>query len=211
MDLSSPMLKYLEIASIAPSRAQTQDLRVVGQIIALANYSDQLVGSKISWVELDPDLSKSLGFHFDKNMKAQVGDAYGVVSLPEEYLPQLKAYERVDISRYGLLASKTRATVISIQQAKFQGLPITGQPIQVVIKIQNGQDWYPGTNCVVFFPMLGSQLFNTLDRTSSRGTTGISPSRGREGPIFSSTRLRIRYPGGFSAGHREADAGRKYR
>jgi hypothetical protein len=92
-------------------------------------------------------------------MKAQVGDAYGVVSLPEEYLPQLKAYERVDISRYGLLASKTRATVISIQQAKFQGLPITGQPIQVVIKIQNGQDWYPGTNCVVFFPMLGSQPF----------------------------------------------------
>ncbi len=157
LDLSSPMLKYLEISPVPPSNSQTQDLRVVGQIIALANDSDQLVGSRISWVELDEDLSNSLGFHFDSHMKAQVGDAYGVVTLPDEYLSQIKAFESVQISRYGLLASKTSATVISIQQPKVNGMTVSGAPIQVVFKIQNGQDWYPGANCVVDFPMLGSK------------------------------------------------------
>jgi hypothetical protein len=157
LDPKSPMLKYLEVSPIPASNSQTQDLRVVGQIIALANYSDQLVGSRISWVELDPDLSQSLGFHFDSRTPAQVGDAYGFVSLPDEYLGQLKPFEKVEISRYGLLASKTTATVISIQQEKFNGAPITGKPLQVVFKVPHGQDWYPGTNCVVDFPTLGSK------------------------------------------------------
>jgi hypothetical protein len=157
IDLSSPMMKYLEISPIPASSSQTQDLRVVGQIIALANDSDQLVGSRISWVELDPDLSKSLGFNFGNHMPARVGDAYGMVTLPDEYLNQIKPFERVEISRYGLLASKTSATVISIQQPKVNGMPVSGAPIQAVFKIQNGQDWYPGANCVVDFPMLGSK------------------------------------------------------
>ncbi len=157
IDLSSPILKHLETAPVQPSNSQTRDLKVVGQIIALANYSDQLVGSRISWVELDPDLSKSLGFHFDDHMKAPVGEAFGVVSLPEEYLGQLKPYESVVISRYGLLESHTSATVISIQQAKLNGVVIEGEPIQIVFKLLNGQDWYPGTNCVVSFPMLGAR------------------------------------------------------
>jgi len=157
LDLKSPMLKYLEITPIPPSNSQVQDLRVVGQIIALANYSDQLVGSRISWVELDPELSSALGFHFDSHTPAQVGDAYGMVSLPQEYLGQLKPFEQVEISRYGLLASKTTATVLSIQQDKLNGLLIMGKPLQVVFKIPHGQDWYPGTNCVVFFPTLGSK------------------------------------------------------
>jgi hypothetical protein len=159
LDLRSPMLKYLEISPIPPSAQQTQDLKEVGQIIALANDSDQLVGSRISWVELDPDYSKSLGLRFDSHTAAHVGDAYGVVTLPDEYLGQLKPWERVEISRYGLLASRTTAAVVSIQQAKLNGVPILGKPLEVVFKIPNGQDWYPGTNCVVDFPMLGSKPF----------------------------------------------------
>jgi hypothetical protein len=116
-----------------------------------------LVGSKIAWVELDPDLSKSLGFSFGPRMSARVGDAYGVVTLPGEYLGQVKPYETVEISRYGLLATHIAATVVSIQRPKHNGMVITGEPFQMVFKMQNGQDWYPGTNCVVFFHMLGSK------------------------------------------------------
>lgn len=157
LDPSSPMLKYLEISPIPKSKSLVQDLKVVGQIIALANYSDQLVGSRISWVELDSDYSKSLGMRFDGHTPAQVGDAYGAVSLPDDYLNQLKPYEKVEISRYGLLASKTMATVVAIHQDKVNGMPIMGKPIEVIFKIANGQDWYPGTNCVVDFPAMGSK------------------------------------------------------
>ncbi len=159
LDPTSPMMKYLEISPIPPPSSKSQDLKEVGQIIALANYSDQLVGSRISWVELDPDYSKSLGFSFGPRTPAHVGDAYGVVTLPDEYLPQLKPYESVAISRYGLLASQTTARVLSIQQAQLNGVPILGEPLEVVFKIPDGQDWYPGTNCVVDFPMLGSKPF----------------------------------------------------
>jgi hypothetical protein len=157
IDTTSPMMKYLELAPVSPSHVGSQNLKAVGQIIALANYSDQLVGSPISWVELDPDLSNSLGFHFNSHTKASVGEAFGVVSLPEEYLHQLKQYESVSILRYGLLESHTSAQVISIQPTKVNGIPVEGEPIQVVFKIMNGQDWYPGTNCVVSFPMLGTK------------------------------------------------------
>jgi hypothetical protein len=157
IDAKSPMMKYLEITPVAPSHLGSQNLKAVGQIFALANDSDQLVGSSISWVELDPDLSKSLGFHFDSHRKAQVGEAFGVVSLPEEYLHQLKRNEPVSILRYGLLESHTSARVISIQPTKVDGVTMAGEPIQVVFEILNGQDWYPGTNCVVSFPMLGNK------------------------------------------------------
>jgi hypothetical protein len=80
-----------------------------------------------------------------------------MVTLPEDYLGQLKPYEEVEISRYGLRTSRTTATLISIQPTKLNGALVLGKPLQVVFKITNGQDWYPGTNCVVYFPMLGSK------------------------------------------------------
>jgi hypothetical protein len=98
-----------------------------------------------------------LGFQFGPHTKAQIGEAFGVVSLPEEYLRQLKQYESVSISRYGLLESRSSAQVISIQPTKVNGITVAGEPIQVVFKIMSGQDWYPGTNCVVYFPMLGTK------------------------------------------------------
>lgn len=157
IDTTSPMMKYLETAPVEKSKTGVQDLRVVGQIFALANYSDQLVGTKVSWVELDPELSHSLGFYFGDRTKAVVGEAFGFVTLPNEYMNQLKPYETVSISRYGLLASRTMAQVISILPTKIHGVEVAGGSLQVVFKIVNGQDWYPGANCVVSFPMLGAK------------------------------------------------------
>jgi hypothetical protein len=153
IDLVSPMLKYLEISQISDSHLEKRNLQAVGQIIALANDSDELRGSQISWVELDPEISRSLGLHFDNQMKVPVGQAYGVVSVPYEYMGQLKRYEGVAISRYGLLKSVVSGMVISILPTKANGVVLPGEPVQVVFEIPHGEDLYPGTNCEVDFPV----------------------------------------------------------
>jgi hypothetical protein len=153
IDMNSPMLKYLETAPLEDSHAASRKLAAVGQIIALANDSDELQGSNVSWVELDPEISRSLGFSFGPERKAKIGEAFGVVDIDSAYEKQLRPYEALSISRYGLLKTYASGMVVSILKPLSSSASSEGQPIQVVFEIPQGLDFYPGTNCEVDFPI----------------------------------------------------------
>jgi len=148
--LDSPFLKHLEVAVVGPAEAQGRQFQVVGQVVALANSSDELTGSKISWAELDPDLTRSLGLTLPTDGSVAPGEAFGVADLPGEYAGQLARGDSVSVARYGLRKFEMNGRIMSVRAAT------DGSGIRVLFRLGSGEEWYPGNNCEVDFPMLRS-------------------------------------------------------
>jgi hypothetical protein len=148
----SAFLKHLEVVKTTKTPRGEVAFKTVGQIIALANTSGVLSSSDLSWVELDPDLTRISGLHLKSFANATAGTALGLTSVPAEYAGQIHQGETVDIARYGLKKTDVQASVVNIQPHKDdQGSSY------VTFEIPRGQDWYPGTNCEVRFPLLHVQ------------------------------------------------------
>jgi hypothetical protein len=147
----SPFLKHLEVAPLGAERAQGEAFKVVGQVVALANNSDELTGSGILWSELDPALTQSLGLSLSAGADVAVGQAYGMVEVPASFAGQLSRGETVSVSRYGLRKFNTPARVASVRPS-----PDDEDWVRVVFRIPPGDEWYPGNNCEVAFSMLRS-------------------------------------------------------
>lgn len=148
----SPFLKHLEVGPVGNDHAGVQQLRVVGQIVAMADNSDELTGARISWSELSPELSKSLGLQLGTGKTVFDGEAYGMADLPAEYARQLARGDSIAVSRYGLQKYETAARVVFVRES-----PGAGGQMRVVFHMPTGEAWYPGNNCDVAFPMLRSR------------------------------------------------------
>jgi hypothetical protein len=145
----SPFLKHLEAGVAGQAPPQGKVFWVVGQIVALANPSDELSGSSVQWSELDPGLTAELGLKLKG--PAEEGEAYAMAELPSDYAGQVAPGGAVSVSLYGMRAHAGAARVFSV-------LPSPGDAdwMRVVLKIRPGKEWYPGTNCEVAFPLRGS-------------------------------------------------------
>jgi|GEM_PF-1776633 len=149
LKMNSKFVNHLNFIRAKSAASGNLDLRAVGQMIALANPSGALKGSPISWVELSPELSKLVGLRLASISNVTLGTAIGVTSVPIEYLERIKAEQQLQITRYGLKGSKISARVLSVHaQAGELGV------LYVLFQIRSGQDWFPGTNCEISFPLL---------------------------------------------------------
>ncbi len=143
----TPFQKHLEIQKVQTVK-NGEGLGTVGQMIALANPPGDLAHTGIAWTELDPDFSKILKLNLN-SFGASVGTALGVTSLPAEYRGQVKVGETVEVSRYGLKKSSQKGVIVQINALKEKE-----DSFKVIFKLGQGQDWYPGTNCEVKYPLL---------------------------------------------------------
>jgi hypothetical protein len=142
----SRFLGQLQTVPLASAPGGERRLKTVGQMIAVANASGDLLHEGVSWVSLDPDLNRELGIHLSN--RVSIGYAYGVTSITDSYKAEIRVGERVEIYRYGLKQSSTAGSVVSVQKGSLAG------EYSVVFSVMHGQDWYPGTNCEVEFPLV---------------------------------------------------------
>lgn len=150
VDPQSGFMRRLKIAQASAAPGDAMALRTIGQMLALANPSGALAGSAVSWVELDPALTRQAGLSLGAAGRGTVGIAYGSTWVPLSYAFQMRPGERVEIARYGLRKTSATGTILSIRPApNLEGR----RRAQVVFSIQRGQDWYPGTNCEIVFPL----------------------------------------------------------
>jgi len=149
IDPNSAFSKRLEVIKTIASPANESTLRSVGQMIALANTPGDFSGLAVAWSELDAELTHSLHLNLADNSLSHVGMAIGVTNVPAEYFKQIKIGQKVEISRYGLKKSDIAGVVISVLAGQSEH-----DSSRVVFKLDHGQDWYPGTNCEVQFPLL---------------------------------------------------------
>jgi hypothetical protein len=144
----SKFMNQLQVVPVGVAPGGERKLRTVGQMAAIANASGELLGKTISWVTLDPALILSLGLNLSD--KAPVGFAYGVTSISKNYRDEIHPGEKVEIYRYGLRQNSTVGSVISVKAA-------SNNEDSVIFSINRGEDWYPGTNCQVEFPLVQKQ------------------------------------------------------
>lgn len=146
----SKFMEQINVVTVSPAPGGERKLRAVGQMVAMANPSGDLVKEEVSWVLLDADLAKSLALPLAK--AAPVGLSFGVTSLPTGYRNEIHPGERVEIYRYGLKQGSTAGTIVAIRKG-------TGESSQdlVIFSVLHGLDWYPGTNCEVEFPLVHRQ------------------------------------------------------
>jgi hypothetical protein len=143
-------MEQINVVPVNPAPGGERKLRTVGQMVAMANSSGDLLMQEASWVLLDPALARSLALPLSKT--APIGLSFGETTLPAGYQNEIHSGERVEIYRYGLKQGSTAGTIVSIRK----GATETSQDI-VIFAIQHGLDWYPGTNCEVEFPLVHRQ------------------------------------------------------
>ncbi len=149
---SSPFRKHLEIVHAkAPEHGEVA-FNTVGQIIALGNSSGVLSSATLSWAELDPALTLAAGLHLSSFANSSLGTAFGLTTIPAEYTEQIHLGQSLEIARYGLKKSDVHGVIVRIQPR-----PNDKNSSYVTFEIPKGQDWYPGTNCEVRFPLLHVQ------------------------------------------------------
>lgn len=156
IDPNSVFSSRLQVVTLQPGLNESHSsshLKRVGQIVALANHSPNLKdGGKLSWVELDAELTKKLGLHFDQLIHGTPGLAIGLVWVPQSYLGQIHAGQNVHVFRYGFSNAPTSASILSVGKPQFVGEE--GVPrAPIVFRLTSGQTWYPGTNCQIEFPL----------------------------------------------------------
>jgi hypothetical protein len=144
----SKFFKHLKIENVPQPVLDSRTLSSVGYMIALSNPSGELSKSRVSWVELDHALSQSLGLNLCPQSPFHVGTAIGVSLISEEYLDQIKVGEPIRVFRYGLQQGHIAGTVLRILPLKDSEL------IQIVFKLSDGEDWLPGSNCEIEFPLV---------------------------------------------------------
>lgn len=140
------MLERLEVVPVGAAGGESAAYRGVGQIIALSNASGSLTGERVGWVELDPKVTAAAGLRLDAS-GAEGGTAYGLTSLGAEYGSRVEPGQAISISRYGLRKAGVTAVIVKI-------LRLPGDGADVVFRFTKAQEWFPGTNCEVSFPML---------------------------------------------------------
>lgn len=141
----------LQIEQLSKAAGENMALRSVGQIIALSNTSGNLTGNPVSWVELDPKLSRSVGLRFVEIPAVQPGVAFGLTALAEEYFGRLHDGDPIAISRYGLRKSSIPGSIYRVIPRE------QGDRVDIVFRFAQAQDWFPGTNCEVVFPHLAGR------------------------------------------------------
>jgi hypothetical protein len=146
----SKFLNQLQIAEVTLAPGGERKLRTVGQMVAIATHSGELTSGGVSWVTLDQGIIRSLGIHLSEY--APIGLAYGVTSIPPGNRSEIHPGEKAQVYRYGLRQNSTTASVLSVQS-----VPGSDAEISVIFTIPHGQDWYPGTNCQVEFPLIQHQ------------------------------------------------------
>lgn len=137
---------------ILPARASGQQggLRMIGQIVALANPSAGPSGPKIDWSTLDPEVLSNVQLRLDR-LSAQVGDVIGLTELPRSYLGRVSPGKRVQVARYGV-TSQTQGRVLFARPDIHWG-----EDVPILFKIEGDPAWLPGSNCEVIFPLIRSQ------------------------------------------------------
>jgi len=95
---------------------------------------------------LDPKLSRSVGMDFEGSAPKTVGVAYGLTVLPLEYASRLHAGQPVEILRYGLRSSGASGEIANVI--------VHSDNADILFRFYGAQDWFPGTNCEVVFPIL---------------------------------------------------------
>jgi hypothetical protein len=145
----SRFMKRLNSITVQSLPGTRFSLQAVGQMLALANPSGALSGPKISWVELDPDISQSVGLNLSSFSGSEIGTAFGAVAVSSEYEGQIALGERVVIARYGLKRSKTSGSVVFAHPSRSGAI----DSMDVVFRVADGSEWYPGTNCEITFPL----------------------------------------------------------
>ena len=152
----TPFAGHLEVITLREAGKDSSPFRMVGQIIALANPSQTLVKNiGVNWVELDPALSKSLGFLPSSWSQVTPGKAIGFTLVPKIFLSQIQQGERVDVSRYGLKVSSTHGSVVVLKPSDTESRKNDqSSRTPILFQLPDGREWYPGTNCEVEFPTI---------------------------------------------------------
>lgn len=144
----SKLLGRLEVVAVGRAAQQSAEFRAVGQVIALSNASGNLTGDRVGWVELDPRLSAALGLSLADGGSERPGVAYGLTTLSDEFAGRVGLGQPVEVRRYGLRKAGVMGTVAKVVDR--------GEPgsRDIVFRFGQAQDWFPGTNCEVVFPVL---------------------------------------------------------
>jgi hypothetical protein len=157
----SRLLNHLQIMNVKSGVSERSGFRMIGQIVALANPSsierssaeDNQAGNGISWVELDPALSKNIGLDLKALDSAKAGEVIGVTALPMAYAKKVSGGQKVKIAHYGLYHETETGTIIAVRLTKSWW----GDSVPVIFRLDNAQEWLPGANCEVTFPLISSQ------------------------------------------------------
>jgi hypothetical protein len=148
----SKLWSRLEIIPVEKAAAGKTSLRTVGQIIATANPSGNLVGPRSSWVELSPELLRTAGLRAGEHFPGPVGTCYGLTILPAEYAGRVEKGQPVQIQRYGLKKMEVEGNIWQVQGPHYEH-----DTLDVVFRFSQGQGWFPGTPCETRFPLLNSR------------------------------------------------------
>ncbi|PJZ70703.1 hypothetical protein CH373_07170 [Leptospira perolatii] len=146
----SEFVKGIVSESAKPSpREDRTHFHSVGQIILLVDRSGALIGPQRSLVHLDPELSEKFGL---SKTNAKIDTAFGIVDVPKEHSNQMRINADLEIAIYGLRKASANAKIVKIQRSFSSANSIT-----ILFRINEGKDWYPGTNCEVNFPEITSK------------------------------------------------------
>lgn len=146
LNAGSKILTRLEIVEIGRAAQESRPFRAVGQVIALSNASESLTGEGIGWVELDPQLTASVGLTLDGGDAPAT--AYGLTSLAAEDAAGVARGQVVEIRRYGSRQGSVSGSVVRLVRRA------GGDSVGVLFRFVRAQDWFPGTNCEIDFPSL---------------------------------------------------------
>jgi len=145
VDPGSGLLNHLEIIALGTYSSRQVAYQSVGKMIALSTPSDELVGPRTTWIELDS--ASTHAAHLSLSPEA-AGTAYGVTSIPAEFLSQIKSRHSIRVKHYQVAEPGWEGTIVKV-------LP-TADPntADVVFRVPHGNDLYPGTGCEVKFPLV---------------------------------------------------------
>jgi len=143
--VASPFFKHLEVLALGAYETRSVEFQSVGKLIALANSSNELTGAATSWAELEPAITKSAQLHLGSE---PVGTAYGVTSIAAELAKQIHLGQQVRIKHYRVSETGWGATIVRVVPNVDSGTA------DVVFRVSDGGDLYPGTTCEVRFPLL---------------------------------------------------------
>ena len=145
IDPTSRFMQHLEILPLGSYEARQVQFQSVGKMIALSSASNELTGSKTTWAELDPSVTQTAQIKLKPEAE---GIAYGVTSVSAELAKQTRIGQILHLKHYHVTESGWSAAIVKLVTTN------DSATVDVVFRVNNGHDLYPGTTCEVIFPLL---------------------------------------------------------
>ena len=148
IDPQSYFAKHLEVLSLGTYESRQVQFQSVGKMIAVSNASHDLRGARTIWAELDPSVTRAAQLKLSPENE---GVAYGVTSVSAELIKQISLGQGLFLKHYHVVEAGWKASIYKLIPTQ------DSSTVDIVFRVPDGRDLYPGTNCEVMFPLLHAQ------------------------------------------------------